>query len=442
MVAVVVVGGGIAGLSAARAASHSGSDILLLEKEPRFGGRIRSEQRGRYWLNWGAHVYGGPRSGTGRLLAELGLRATAVPGNLSALAMSGRLLTTGRVETYPLRVPMSWTARAAVLRSGARVRVAMRRYTAAAAPRVGEDDFARQQRMYDFMNDRSFRDFVGPLPEEADALFRPTVTRSGGEPEEISAGAGVGYFDLVWSRGGEGLYRNIVGGPATLTTAMAAALGDRAVAGAEVLEVVLNPDRVEVVYAVDGAERSVTADRVVMATPAPVTRAVVRNLPAELDEALARIVYGPYVSAAFLTGEAGPAPWDGCYAVATPKRTFNVAFNMSSVVRGSEATRGPGSSIMVFSPASLARALLGLDDAAIIERYLKDLDDIFPGIASSVIESGVQRWPMGLPYCFPGRSALQRALVRPGDRLALAGDFLGTFYTETAVHTGTAAVTR
>jgi len=41
-------------------------------------------------------------------------------------------------------------------------------------------------------------------------MFRATVTRSTAEPEEITAGAGTGYFALVWSAG-SGLSRNIVG---------------------------------------------------------------------------------------------------------------------------------------------------------------------------------------------------------------------------------------
>lgn len=437
MPTVVVVGGGIAGLSAAWAARSS--DVLLLEKHERFGGRIRSEKRGNYWLNWGAHVYGGPRSGTGQLLAELGLRATPVPGSLAALAMNGRLLASGRVETYPFRVPMPWSDRLALVRSGTKVRLAIRRYHEVVAERPGESHADRQQRIYDFMNDRSFREFVGPLPEDADALFRPTVTRSAGEPEEISAGAGVGYFDLVWSRGGEGLYRNIIGGPSRLTDALADGLGGRAVGGADVQEVVLHPGHAEVHYRKDGRDHAVRASHVVMATPAPVTHALVRNLPPELADVLARIVYGPYVSAAFLTDEPGPAPWDGCYAVATPKRAFNVAFNMTSVRRGSEASREPGSSLMVFSPARLARALLPLDDDSILDRYLSDLTDIFPGLAGTVVESKVQRWPLGLPYCFPGRGNLQSALLRPHPRLSLAGDYLGTLYTETATYSGRAA---
>ena len=67
-------------------------------------------------------------------------------------------------------------------------------------------------------------------------MFRATVTRSTAEPEEITAGAGTGYFALVWSSGG-GLSRNIVGGAGALIDGIAAELAGRIVTDAEVLEV-------------------------------------------------------------------------------------------------------------------------------------------------------------------------------------------------------------
>ena len=112
-VEAVVVGGGIAGLASAWYLRDR--DVLLLEAHARLRGRICSEPRGKYWLNWGAHVFAGPESATGRLMQELGVRAEPVPGELAALAMNGRLLTDGRVETYPFRVPMAWSDRLAVL---------------------------------------------------------------------------------------------------------------------------------------------------------------------------------------------------------------------------------------------------------------------------------------------------------------------------------------
>ncbi|MHA6804699.1 protoporphyrinogen/coproporphyrinogen oxidase [Salinifilum ghardaiensis] len=433
---VVVVGGGIAGLSAAWRLRNWNS--LLLESEGRVGGRIRSERRGPYWLNWGGHVFAGGDSATARLLGETGTDAVEVPGSLAGLAMNGKLLLNSRVESYPFRIPMTWSARLGVLKTGIKVALAVARYSRVVRPRTGEDAAARQQRIYEFLNDRSFSDFIGELPEDAEALFKPTVTRSSADIAEISAGAGVGYFSLVWNIGG-GLSQNILGGPATLTEGIAAALSDRVELNSAVDEIVHKQDSVVVRYRQDGVDKEVEAKSVVLATPATVGHRIAVDLDPDVREALSKVVYGPYVSAAFLTGETERQVWDDAYGIATPKRSFNIALNMSNVARAGEVERRPGSSIMTFSPGSLARELLERDDDEILKTYLDDLDEVLPGSAGKVVEAQVQRWPTGAPYCFPGRGKLQPALSRRSSRVFLAGDYLGTFYSETAVQTGLSA---
>ena len=53
----------------------------------------------------------------------------------------------------------------------------------------------------------------------------------------------------------------------------------------------------------------------------------------------------------------------------------------------------------------------------------------------------IQRWEHGLPFPRPGRSRLQPALTRSLAPIYLAGDYLGTWYTETAVQTAVDAAT-
>ena len=97
---------------------------------------------------------------------------------------------------------------------------------------------------------------------------------------------------------------------------------------------------------------------------------------------------------------------------------------------------------MVYAAAGYARALAELDDAGVAERFLADLHDLYPEARGVVEEVEIQRWERGLPYPRPGRGRLQLALTRPLGPIHLAGDYLGTWYTETAVRTANAAAGR
>jgi protoporphyrinogen/coproporphyrinogen III oxidase len=128
------------------------------------------------------------------------------------------------------------------------------------------------------------------------------------------------------------------------------------------------------------------------------------------------------------------------YAIACPKRSFAIALNQASIVRGTESVRQPGGSMMTFSSAGLGRALLDMSDEEIVDTHLADLDQVLgSGFAGTVVEAKPSRWKDGSPYCFPGRGELQPTLMRRSSRVFLAGDYLGSLYTESAITTGFSA---
>jgi len=434
---VVVIGGGISGL--ATAWHLRDRDVLILEESDRLGGRIRSVRREDTWLNFGAHVYGGDGTATDRLLRGLGVTALPLPGKLAALAYVGCVVTSP-VETYPFRLPLPARSRLALIRAGLRLRYDVARYGRVVGERPGESPAERQARVVDFMDYESFSEHIGPLPEDVDAMFRCTLTRSSGEPEELAAGYGVGYFHLVWDRSA-GLSRGVIGGPSTIIERLAGMVPEVRT-GSRVKLVEPSGDGVRVLVEDGGETREVKAAAAVLAVPAPVAAALAPGLPGETGAALREVRYGQYAVGAFLVEGKAPLPWDGLYAVATPGRSFGMAYNIGNVQQQPGAPRPAHGSIMVYAAAKLGARLLQEDDDTIAARFRDDLCAVFPEVTRRVEDVVVQRWPRGIPYAHVGRGRLQPALTRPLGRIHLVGDFLGTRYVETCAEAAEAAALR
>jgi oxygen-dependent protoporphyrinogen oxidase len=321
------------------------------------------------------------------------------------------------------------------MRAGARLRLAAARYARVTAPRPGESPAETRRRLLAHGDDQTFSEWLGELPGDADLMFRATVTRSTAEPEEITAGAGTGYFALVWSSGG-GLSRNIVGGAGALVDGIARELGERVVPDADVQEVAVEGDVVRVRYRQGGADRELRARHAIVATKAFDAERIVRDLPDDTRRSLTAIPYGPTVVMAMLTNEQRPMPWDDLYALATPKRSFSMLFNTVNVLRPRSPLRTPGGSLMVYRSGHAALTMFDQPDAAVEQAFLDDLYAIYPEARGIVSETILLKLPRMLPYAAPGRSALQPALERPLGRIHLAGDYLGGVYTDTAISSG------
>jgi oxygen-dependent protoporphyrinogen oxidase len=303
---------------------------------------------------------------------------------------------------------------------GLKLRAGVQRLLARQRRIPGEPPERRRERQLSFDNGRTLADYVGRLHPDVALILRTITERTSAAPEVMAAGYGLTSFTQVWSKHSFG--RNLFGGSARLPQAIAAALGDRARLRCEVMQIRQHADHVEVFYRQDGREYRVTARQAIVATQADTAATIIRDLPTETETALRAIRYGAFLSAAILTDERGPMPWDSNYAIATPGLSFGVFFNQASTLRA--GPRQPGGSLMLFRGAQGAADLMKLSDSEIEARFLEDLERLYPGSRAHVREIAVQRWPKGAPYSFPGRAALQPALTQSLGRVHLCGDYL------------------
>jgi oxygen-dependent protoporphyrinogen oxidase len=423
---VVIVGGGIAGLSAAWRLRHR--DVLLLEAGDRLGGRIRSDPCGEYWLNFGAHLFPAPGSLVDGMARQCGLKTVPVTGSMMGLAVGSTLLTRGRVESYPFRLPLSLRDRIAFAKAGLKVQRAVNRYH-------------RLARRYDFEDDRTFDDFLGPLPPAVHDIFSCAAHRATADLDELSAGCGIGLFALVWGGKSSLIARNLLGGSGRLPAALGRELGERARTGCRVRAV--RPDGADLVVHHDGGE--VSTRHVIVAAQAPHTAPLVGPVAEQAAAALSQLTYGAFVSVAVETSETTAMPYDDVYAMATPGRVFDMFTNQAQTLRRG-GPRRPGGSLMLFAGAKGAAALMRERDEPIVERFLADLHELYPQTRGVIAGATVRRWELGNVYARPGRGRLQAQLEGPlgaHGNLHLAGDYfteLGNI--EAAAHSGLAAAER
>jgi squalene-associated FAD-dependent desaturase len=109
--AVAVVGGGLAGITAALACADAGREVTLLEARPRLGGLTHSFERavaGRtLWIDNGQHVFLRCCTSYLGLLDRLGVRGQVVlQDRLDVPVRSARHPGTGRLRRDPLPAPL------------------------------------------------------------------------------------------------------------------------------------------------------------------------------------------------------------------------------------------------------------------------------------------------------------------------------------------------
>ncbi|MDC0744509.1 phytoene desaturase family protein [Polyangium mundeleinium] len=268
---VVVVGGGLAGLTAAAYAARASRRVTVLEKATELGGRAATHEKKGFSLNIGPHaLYRGGEAE--HVLAELGVetKGSPPPTSSGAYALHGGLLRA--LPTGPVSL-----------------------LTSSLLPLVGKIEVARLLARLDSLDvaslaGTSFEAFLTAkvrTPEARDvirALIRLSTYTS--DLDRLAADAALEQFKIATTRGVIYLHdgwRTLVKGLADV----ARAAGAEIVASAKAVSVVREDGRVKAVRLADGAE--IPADMVILAASPSLASSLLPDVPALAEWAAAAI---------------------------------------------------------------------------------------------------------------------------------------------------------
>lgn len=292
----VVIGAGISGLVCAYALNKAGIDALVLEASPRAGGVICSERRDGFLLELGPQSFSGTAS-LHDLCGELGLadRLLQAPANAPRY-----VLIDGGLKEVPLN-PAAMLA-TSLLSASTKWKFARDAFGTSSAPEYDESVAAFVRRKFGAeLLDRLAAPFVsGIYAGDPERLSLRSAFPQLHDAEKSAGSVIRGMKRAAKSRKGPRERPTLLSfrdGNATLVRALAEKLGSKLHLGAEVRAIVVRRDagniRFELRARQAGTEEALSADRLVLATPANVAGALLRDANAAFEPVLGAIEYAP-----------------------------------------------------------------------------------------------------------------------------------------------------
>jgi oxygen-dependent protoporphyrinogen oxidase len=427
MASVVVVGGGVAGLTCAWQLRRAGHEVEVLEREASPGGHMRSEHRDGFRLNGAAPLVSGATPNLLGVVRSVGLapRLRDVEPAREAVLHDGRLQP---VEAHP-----PWRLLSSRLLS-LRGKAGLARMGVEVARRVRQIDPHHPERAAFFDSQRlsdGLRQVAGR--EATERVLTPLLSAAlDCEPDDLSYAFGLLTLRLLASGSGPQAFE---GGAASFRDALAAKLAVRT--GCEVLCVETETAGARVRYRTQGRKRQVLADAAVLALPAPAVSSLCPKLTPDERGFLQRVGYAPGASVTLML-ERPPAALDAFFGVCVPP-SEGLDLQRLRADHHLPGAAPPGAGLLGATlSASASARFRDAPDVSLAQHVLEQLS-LTPLGRLEPLGFSVARREWSLPLFVPGYlSLLGRFLGRMdrSPRLAFAGDYLVGPSVEGAVTSG------
>ena len=429
---VVVVGGGITGLTCAYVLAQKGVEFLLLEKEDRLGGTIRTQRIDDFLLDTGPDAFLTQKPEALSLCRELGLESRLVPTNRDHrkvfIFRRGRLhpLPEGMVLTVPTRIlPFALSG---LFSPWGKVRMGLE---VLIPPRRSD----REESIASFIRRRLGHEALERLAEPLLAGIHS------GDPELLSMDQLFPRFVALEQKHGslirgmrkmrprgdssssQTVFMSLAGGLSELVETLAAKLPKNAVrCGTEVVEIGRDGSNYRV--ETSSGERH-TTDALVLSLPMRATGKLSRGLSSDFTPVFSRLraVSTSIVFLAFRREEVRH-PLDG-YGFVVPV-TEGLRIQAGTFVSTKFPNRSPGSHVLLrgFFGGGRDQTAMDLSDRELVDLALKELGEILGPLPAPVLER-VYRWSDATPQVEVGHKeslAAVEGILRRFPGLEIAGN--------------------
>ena len=424
---VLVVGAGIAGLTAAYYLKEAGFHPVVIEKSNRVGGRMISDKIDGFTLDGGAQFLMESYPILNSLIDKVGLRQKYVlTSQYMGVVKGGKIHQTQRTKATSVvtggvfSVPtwLNFMMRSFLLMNKTK--------------KLDPDDYTTWSH-YDDQDLESYS-YAYFGKEVTDVIIDPLFESLFFQPiRDISKALGLMIIDSFFFRETK-VTTALVDGIAILPECLGSQLDVRR--NTTVQSVNTRSGRVEV----ETDQGTFTADRLILAAPATITR----KLYQPQDDTEGELLATPYSSTLVVyfaldeSYQVDPAIQQN-YGVSISKMDRNniAAFTVEA---SKERTRAVGGSLFAnFLCHDAGTRMFDWEEDKIVQEVLADFEKYLPGAGKHLRFSKIYRWKDALAYSPIGRSkavARYRKGLSPNTRVYLAGDYMGLACTEGAAETG------
>ena len=428
---VIVIGGGIAGLGAAIRLKDRGLDPLVLEAEPRVGGRMTTDRVNGFVIDRGVTLLGNGFRSMRTLVKRLGLSSSICNSKFSVTiegATGPRRYRGKRFDDLLSDPGLSWASRIAAVRFG----LEMMRHRRALSHGSSE--------LSGTIDGESGRDYFQRIG--AEEVFRRVFEPGLNGPVGGCAAAAsrVIAMQTIWNLLVHGQW-NFADGVDCLPNKISEQV--RVLTDARVIGVEVHPNGVSVSAALGRKEQTLRARAAIFAIPGQLVPPLFGGLPEEMREKLQGTRYSKMVNAVVALAHR-PNIGDAGYAFSQAV-VSGAAIEMEHLRAPNRCPEGKGLA-SVYLWDTKAQSRLDDDDEAVKQQACGVIERTFPECRGKVLFVHVVRWAIAIAQFPPGRlremAALRRMLTVSELPFDLCGDYLDGISSEGALQSGEQAAER